>query len=665
MQLALISELGLFALILALMASMAQGLAPLWGAARGKTRLMRLGASAAIVQFALITFAFMCLVWAFAVSDFSLKVVAANSYTLKPMFYKISAAWGQHEGSMLLWVVVLSGFGAAIAVFGNNLPATLKARALGVQGLIGVAFLAFILFTSNPFARLLPVPLEGMGFNPLLQDPGLVIHPPMLYLGYVGFSVAYSFSVAALIEGKVDAAWARWVRPWVLAAWCFLTIGIMLGSFWAYYELGWGGWWFWDPVENASFMPWLVGTALLHCALVVERRHALVNWTLLLSILAFTLSLIGTFLVRSGILTSVHAFAVDPARGVFILAMVIAASGGALTLYALRARRLQQPPSFAPVSREGAILANNFLLLIACAVVFLGTFYPLVIDALSGDKISVGPPYFNITFGPIMLGVTALMAFGPMMRWRSDAVKPAGNAMRIPAIVGLVAGLGAGVFGQSIAGGLGIGFGVFLIAGMSRWMQVRLRIGQVRPSQSLFLARAFPRSTWGFVVAHLGFAVAVLGITAMSVWEKDSMGSLRLGDTTTLGSRTFTLTQVQNVKGANYDAQRLTFTVAENGIPEEAMVSERRYYPERDTVTTEAGIRMGFLSNLHLTAGEDDGTGAFAVRVTHHPLAMWIWSGALLMAMGGFISLSDRRFRVGAPHKVRAPAIPAAAGVGA
>jgi len=661
----LISELGLFALILALIVSIAQGVAPLWGAARGQTRLMRLGASAAVVQFALIAIAFMCLVWAFATSDFSLKVVAANSHTLKPLFYKISAAWGQHEGSMLLWVLVLSGFGAAIAVFGNNLPATLKARALGVQGLIGVALLAFILFTSNPFARLFPVPAEGLGFNPLLQDPGLVVHPPMLYLGYVGLSVAYSFSVAALIEGKVDAAWARWVRPWVLAAWCFLTLGIMLGSFWAYYELGWGGWWFWDPVENASFMPWLVATALLHCTLVVERRHALVNWTLLLSILAFTLSLIGTFLVRSGILTSVHAFAVDPARGVFILAMVLAASVGALTLYALRARRLQQPPTFAPVSREGAILANNFLLLIACAVVFLGTFYPLAIDALSGDKISVGPPYFNITFGPIMLGVTALMAFGPMLRWRSDAARPVGGTMRAPLLIGLAGGLAAGVVGHSIAGGLGVGFGILLVVAMARWIQVRLRIGQVQPAQSLFLARAFPRSTWGFLIAHFGFAVAVLGITTMSVWETESLASMQQGDSTSFGSRTFTLAQVQTVKVDNYDAQRLTFIVTRDGVPEDPMITERRYYPERDMITTEAGIRIGFLSNLHLTTGEDDGSGAFAIRITHHPLAMWIWSGAVLMALGGFVSLSDRRFRIGAPHKVRVPVAAASAGAGA
>jgi len=659
----LLSEIGLFALILALMTSLVQAITPFWGAAKGHVRLMKIGSSAAYVQLGLVAFAFACLIWAFTQSDFSLRVVASNSHTAKPMFYKIAAAWGQHEGSMLLWALVLAAYGAAVALFGNNLPATLKARALAVQGLIGAAFLAFIIFTSNPFARLDPVPLEGMGFNPLLQDPGLVAHPPMLYLGYVGFSIAYSFSVAALIEGKVDAAWARWVRPWVLAAWCFLTIGIALGSAWAYYELGWGGWWFWDPVENASFMPWLIGTALLHCTMVVERRHALVNWTLLLSILTFTLSLIGTFLVRSGILTSVHAFAVDPARGIFILLMVLAASGGALTLYALRAKQLQQPPSFAPASREGAILANNFLLLIATAVVFLGTFYPLAIDALTGDKISVGPPYFNITFGPIMLCVVALMAFGPMMRWRSDSVRPTTTSLRIPLFIGLGAGLLCGILGHSLPGGLGIGFGVFLLASMARWMQVRLRIGQVTGSQSLFLARAFPRSTWGFIIAHAGFAVAVIGVTAMSAWESEATHSMRAGDTAAFGERTVKLETVQLVKGPNYDAQRLTFSLSRNGAPDGEMVAERRYYPERDTMTTEAGIRVGVLANLHVTTGEDDGSGAFLVRVTHHPFAMWIWTGALIMAAGGFVSLSDRRFRVGAPHKVRADtaAIPAGA----
>lgn len=652
----MISEIGLFALIVALMVALVQGIAPMWGAAKGSPAMMQVGATAAIGQLVLILVAFGCLIFAFATSDFSLRVVAANSHTQKPLFYKISATWGQHEGSMLLWVLVLAGFGAAVGFFGRDLPATLKARVLGVQGLIGVAFLAFIIFTSNPFARLDPAPTEGMGFNPLLQDPGLAAHPPMLYLGYVGFSIAYSFSVAALIEGRVDAAWARWVRPWVLAAWCFLTVGITMGSLWAYYELGWGGWWYWDPVENASFMPWLIGTALLHSALVVERRHALVNWTLLLSILTFTLSLIGTFLVRSGVLTSVHAFAVDPARGVFILAMVLGASGGAFAIYALRARKLQQPPNFAPVSREGAILANNLLLLIATGIVFLGTFYPLIIDALTSDKISVGPPYFDITFSPIMLCVIIVMAFGPLLRWRSDAASPTAKVLRAPLAVGLIFGVASGVAGSSLTGGLGFGFGAFLLASLIKWGLIRTRVGQVKLSQSLFLARAFPRATWGFLGAHLGFAIAVFGITAMSTWAREGLAPLRPGETATLEDRSYTLRDVEIVQGPNYEAQRLNFDIRRNGTPDGTISTERRYYPERDTMTTEAGIRPGFIDNLYIAAGEENDQGAFAVRLNHHPLALWIWAGGLMMAGGGLISLSDRRFRVGAPHRVRASA---------
>ena len=653
----MINEIGLVALVLAMMSALVQAVVPLWGASRNRPALMRVGSSAAIAQLTLISLAFACLMLAFATSDFSVRIVAENSHTLKPLFYKLTATWGQHEGSMLLWVLVLALFGAAVAAFGKKLPATLRARVLGIQGLLGTAFLAFIIFTSNPFARLNPAPSEGMGFNPLLQDPGLAAHPPTLYLGYVGLSIAYSFSVAALIEGRVDAAWARWVRPWVLTAWCFLTLGITMGSLWAYYELGWGGWWFWDPVENASFMPWLIATALLHSALVVERRHSLVNWTLLLSILTFTLSLIGTFLVRSGVLTSVHAFAVDPARGIFILAMILGASGGALTVYALRARTLQQPPKFAPVSREGAILANNLLLLVATAVVFLGTFYPLIIDALTSDKISVGPSYFDTAFAPIMLGVIIVMAFGPMLRWRSDAARPALRSL-LPLLVSASAfGLVTGLVGQSLWGGVGMGFGAFLLGSLIRWCVVRTKLGQVNLSQSLFLARTFPRSTWGFMAAHLGFAVAVFGITAMSAWETESVAAIKLGETATLGDRTYTLLSVKIENGPNYEAQRLTFAVSRSGSPEGSIETERRYYPERDTTTTEAGIRPGLLENLYVAAGEESANGAFVVRLNHHPLAMWIWAGGLLMASGGFVSLSDRRFRVGAPHRVGATSI--------
>ncbi len=657
----MLNEIGLFSLIAALLVTLAQSSVPLLGAARGKPRLMAFAASAAVAQLALVALAFGCLVYAFATSDFSVRVVAANSHTLKPMFYKISAAWGQHEGSMLLWVLVLALFGAAVAVFGVNLPATLKARTLAVQGMIGAAFLAFLIFTSNPFARLVPAPSEGMGFNPLLQDPGLAVHPPMLYLGYVGFSIAYSFSVAALIEGRVDAAWARWVRPWVLAAWCFLTIGITLGSLWAYYELGWGGWWFWDPVENASFMPWLIGTALLHCALVVERRHALVNWTLLLSILTFTLSLIGTFLVRSGVLTSVHAFAVDPARGVFILVMILAASGGALTLYAVRVRSIQPGPPFAPVSREGAILGNNLLLLVATGMVFLGTFYPLVIDTMGGDKISVGPPYFEMTFAPVMLLVAALMAYGPLLRWRSDEARPAARKLGFPALGGGVAGLAAAILGRDIWGGLGFAFAAFVVLGLLSWFLARTRLGAVPLRQSLSMARAFPGATWGFLGAHLGFAVAMFGVTAMSAWDGESVSPIKRGGMATIGSYGFVLDAVETIAGPNYEAQRLTFRVLQDGRPDGSISTERRFYPEREMITTEAGIRPGMFANLYVAAGEEDESGRFTVRLNYHPLAMWIWAGGFMIAAGGLVSLSDRRFRIGAPHRARAAAAPVAA----
>lgn len=652
----MVGETGLFCLILALITSVVQSSLPMWGAYVRNVRLMSIGAAAAVTQFVLLTLAFSCLILAFVQSDFSLQVVAANSYTLKPLFYKVSSAWGQHEGSMLLWVLILALFGAAVAVFGRNLPATFKARTLAVQGMIGVAFLAFIIFTSNPFARLAVAPLEGSGFNPLLQDPGLAFHPPMLYLGYVGFSIAYSFSVAALIEGRVDAAWARWVRPWVLASWCFLTIGITAGSLWAYYELGWGGWWFWDPVENASFMPWLIGTALLHSALVVERRHALVNWTLLLSILTFTLSLIGTFLVRSGVLTSVHAFAVDPSRGIFILFMIIAASGGALALYALRARSVQNGPPFSGVSREGAILANNLLLLCATAVVFLGTFYPLLVDALTHDKISVGPPYFNIAFGPIMLAVAGLMAIGPFVRWRSDIAKVAASPLKFPIGVAALFGALVAFFGRSVPAGLGFGFGAFLVLGLGIWFAKRTRIGSVPINQSIAMAGALPRATWGFLGAHFGFAIVMFGITAMSAWETENVAFLHVNESVALGQYEFKLADIGTSSGPNYEAERLTFAVSHSGKAEGVIETERRYYPERDSYTTEAGIRPGFLFNLYVAYSDTGREGGYTVRVNHHPLAMWIWLGGFVIAGGGLVSLTDRRFRVAGLHKVRVPA---------
>ena len=499
------SEIGHFALIVSFALATLQSIIPLLGAHRRDSASMAFAAHAALGQFAFIAIAFGCLTYAFVTSDFSNAIAAANSHTAKPLLYKISGVWGNHEGSMVLWVLILASFGAAVATFGGNIPETLRARVLAVQGMIGAGFLSFILFTSNPFARLDPAPLEGNGLNPILQDPGLAIHPPFLYLGYVGFSMAFSFSVAALIEGKVDACWARWVRPWVLAAWCFLTIGITLGSAWAYYTLGWGGWWFWDPVENASFMPWLAGTALLHSALVVERRNALMSWTILLGILAFSLSLIGTFLVRSGVLTSVHAFAHDPARGVFILALLAIATGGALTLYAIRMPALKEGSPFSPVSREGGLIVNNMFLTTAAATVFLGTFYPLVIDLIGNDKISVGPPYYNRTFVPMMVPLLLAMAFGPFLKWKRDDLRSAIGRLAKPGIVaGLAIALVAGLsLGRDLIPALAMGLAAWIVAGSGAILAFRMRLGQVSFRKSLELAGTTPRSVFGLSLIHI------------------------------------------------------------------------------------------------------------------------------------------------------------------
>jgi c-type cytochrome biogenesis protein CcmF len=517
----MVAEFGHIALILALALALVQGILPLIGAARGIPAWMALAPTAAMGQAVLVAFAFGCLTYAYVTSDFSVLNVAENSHTLKPMLYKVSGVWGNHEGSLLLWILILVIFGAAVAVFGRNLPATLKARVLSIQGLIGVGFLAFILFTSNPFARILPPPLEGRGLNPLLQDPGLAFHPPFLYLGYVGFSVAFSFAVAALIEGRVDPAWARWVRPWTLAAWCFLTVGIALGSWWAYYELGWGGWWFWDPVENASFMPWLAGTALLHSAVVVEKRETLKSWTILLAILTFSLSLLGTFLVRSGVINSVHAFATDPTRGVFILIFLGVVVGGSLTLYALRAPVLQAVGVFAPVSREGALVLNNLLLAVATAAVLLGTLYPMAVDALLGAKVSVGPQYFNTVFIPLMTPLLAAMAIGPLLAWKRGDV---GAALRRlwPAALATVIALALGLWllhGRDALALLGLALGAWLGIGTLCEWALRIKLFAAPLSETLNRARHLPRAAWGMTVAHLGMALMVLGITVSSVWQ--------------------------------------------------------------------------------------------------------------------------------------------------
>jgi cytochrome c-type biogenesis protein CcmF len=616
----------------------------------------------ALGQLFALSVSYLLLTQSFLVTDLSLAVVANNSHADKPLLYKISGVWGNHEGSMLLWVLILAVYGGAVALFGGNLPATLKARVLGVHGLIGLAFLAFILFTSNPFDRLWPAPPEGSGLNPILQDPGLAIHPPMLYLGYVGFSMAFSFSVAALLEGRVDAAWARWVRPWVLAAWVSLTAGITLGSFWAYYTLGWGGWWFWDPVENASFMPWLSGTALLHSAIVVERRNALQSWTILLGILTFSLSLIGTFLVRSGVLTSVHSFASDPERGVFILGILVLATGGALTLFALRASTLRQGAPFAMVSREGGLVLNNVFLAAAAGVVFTGTFYPLVIDFMGGDKLSVGAPYYNRTFIPIMVPLLLAMVLGPSLRWKRDDLSRGAKALIRPALIALAVivlalMLGAGTVTDLVAA-LCFGLAAWLIVGTLWQAAARVRLGLEPWAVSLSLAKGVPPSYWGLILAHTGMGILVAGITGMSAYQSENIKLMRVGEQAELAGYTFTLKAVTQGQGPNYAYERASFDVSLGGDIPIVMEPERRFYPVRQQSTTQAAIATNMISNLYLNVGEEGdanggGKGTWVVRMYYHPLVPWIWSGAFLMSLGGLVSLADRRLRIGMP--ARAP----------
>ena len=650
------AEIGHFSLILALLTAVLQAAAPAVAMRRRDAALAGFVQQAALGQFAFVAIAFVCLTYAFVTSDFSVAVVAANSHTTKPLLYKVAGVWGNHEGSMLLWVLILSLFGAAVATSGSNLPDRLRTNALGVQGFVGLCFLAFIILTSNPFARLDPAPLDGNGLNPILQDPGLAIHPPFLYLGYVGFSMAFSFSVAALIEGKVDASWARWVRPWVLAAWCFLTIGITLGSAWAYYTLGWGGWWFWDPVENASFMPWLAGTALLHSALVVERRQALVSWTILLGILTFTLSLIGTFLVRSGVLTSVHAFAQDPARGVFILGMLVVLTGGALGLYALRMPALKYGAPFAPVSRESGLTLNNMLLSVAVATVFLGTFYPLIVDLIGNDKISVGPSYYHITFVPIMVLLLLVMAVGPVLKWKRDDFRAVLARLKGPAVASALGAIAVLLitFGRNAVAAAFMGLAVWLVAGSLAVLAHRLRLGSIALAASLRLARTTPRAFYGMVIAHAGMGLTVGGITGMSAWATEKIQMMRPGDVLQLSGFDLRFASIGDVAGPNYQAERGVFAVSRAGRPVAQLVSERRFYPVREQQTTAAGIRTNLISNLYVAIGEPNDSGGWAVRFYYHPLAPWIWLGTLTMAFGGLVSLSDRRLRVGAPqHSMR------------
>ncbi|MCW5748832.1 MAG: heme lyase CcmF/NrfE family subunit [Alphaproteobacteria bacterium] len=648
-------ELGHYALILALCVAAAQGSLPLWGARRGDPGLMEVGRSAALAQFVLVGVAFVALVHAYVTSDFSVANVVRNSHTTKPLLYKITGTWGNHEGSMLLWALILSLFGAGVAAFGGNLPATLRARVLGIQGLIGLGFLAFILFTSNPFERLDPAPADGNDLNPLLQDPGLAFHPPLLYLGYVGFSVTFSFAIAALIEGRVDAAWARWVRPWTLASWCFLTLGIALGSWWAYYELGWGGFWFWDPVENASFMPWLLGTALLHSAIVTEKRDALKSWTLLLAVLAFSLSLLGTFLVRSGVLTSVHAFAQDPARGLFILAFLIIVTGGGLTLYAWRAPRLAAGGLFAPVSREGGLVFNNLLLATLTLTVFLGTLYPLALDAVGGGKVSVGPPFYAATFIPLALPLLAAVPIGPFLAWKRGDLPAALKQLRAVGAVAVLAGIITLFIAHrsTVLAACGVAVATWLILGALRELARRIQLFGVPLADSLRRLKGLPRAAIGMTIAHAALGLSVLGITGVSVWQTETIVVMKPGVPVMHAGYEVTLEGTTDVSGPNYVAERGRLVYRRGGDIVTVLEPERRLYKVQRRATTEAAIRTTVLADLYATLGEADGKGGWTVRLYHNPLAPWIWLGAALAALGGVVSLSDRRLRIGAPRRAR------------
>ena len=649
----MIAEIGHFALALALILACAQVFFPLVGAARGNALWMNVAEPAALGQFAFIAGAFVCLAYLYAVSDFSVLTVADNSNSALPLIYKIAGTWGNHEGSMVLWVSILALFGVAVALFGGNLPPALRARVLSVQGMIAAGFLLFILLTSNPFLRLFPVPEDGRDLNPLLQDPGLAFHPPFLYLGYVGFSMAFSFAIAALIEGRVDAAWARWVRPWTLAAWCFLTLGIAMGSWWSYYTLGWGGWWAWDPVENASFMPWLAGTALLHSAIVTEKRDALKSWTILLAILAFSLSLIGTFLVRSGVLTSVHSFASDPARGLFILLLLAVAIGGSLILYALRAPRLAPGGLFGAISREGALVLNNFLLSVGAATVFIGTLYPLLLDSIGGDKVSVGPPYFNATFVPLMIPMFLVMGIGPLLAWKRADLAGAVARLKAAAAISLIVAFAAFVFSThgSVLAYAGIALATWLFAATLTEFADRIRLFQMPLGESMRRAASLPRAAYGMTVAHAGLAIVIAGITVSSAWRIESIQVLRPGNSVDVGGYTFTLDRMSDIQGPNYTATQGHFTVTHEGKPVGTMLPEKRLYPVQGMPITAAAIRTNGFFDLYATIGDKTDDGGLITRIYFNPLVPWIFGGAVIMFLGGLVSLTDRRYRVGAPSR--------------
>jgi len=643
------AELGHFATLLAFFVALLQAVVPLVGAQRNQASWMAAGAPMAITQFLLIGFAFTMLTVAFVTSDFSVALVANNSHSLKPMIYKISGVWGNHEGSMLLWIFILTIYGALVAFYGDNLPDRLKARVLSVQSMIALAFLAFLIFTSNPFERIANPPIDGNDLNPLLQDPGLAFHPPFLYLGYVGLSMSFSFAIAALIEGRVDAAWARWVRPWTLLAWVNLTIGIALGSWWAYYELGWGGWWFWDPVENASFMPWLISAALLHSAIVVEKRDTLKSWTILLAILAFSFSLIGTFIVRSGVITSVHAFANDPERGVFILAILVVAIGGALTLYAARAGQMKATSAFNMISRESGLVINNLLLVVATAVVFCGTIWPLVAEITTGRKLSIGAPFFDLAFTPFMIVLAMILPIGAIIPWKRAQIKK--SMQPLWGVLALSVALGALVWtmqtGGRMLGPIGITLAAWLVLGAVAELGSRAKVGKASLSENLRRLRNLPRSDWGKSVAHAGLGLTIFGIAAITAWEVEDIRVAQTGDRFEVGGYEFVFHGVTSGEGANYSVERGTLTAFQNGVEVATLQPEKRFYPVQQMPTTEAAIDQSLTRDLYVALG-DSQDGGWAVRTYIKPFANWIWIGSIVMALGGLLSLTDRRYRVAA-----------------
>ena len=641
----MIPELGHFALILALVLSLVQAVVPLVGARRNSMALMAVGRPAAQGQFFFILFSYVCLTWAFITSDFSVQLAASNSHAETPVMYKITGVWGNHEGSLLLWAMSLSLWTVAVTVFSRHLPDAFLARVLGVLGMVSAGFISFTLVTSNPFERLLPGVAEGRDLNPLLQDPGMIIHPPLLYMGYVGFSVAFAFAIAALMSGRLDAAWARWSRPWTTVAWVFLTAGIAVGSGWAYYELGWGGWWFWDPVENASFMPWLLGTALIHSLAVTEKRGAFRSWTVLLAIGAFSLSLLGTFLVRSGVITSVHAFATDPKRGLYILALLVIVIGCSLFLYAMRAPRLAGGGSFGFVSRETALLGNNVLLTVASASVLLGTLYPLFLDALNLGKISVGPPYFEAVFVPLMTPVVVLMMFGPFLRWKDDdfvaAVRKVAPAFIASVLIGF--GVAWAVDHVTWRTVLGLALSAWVVLASIQLLVVRLkeRAGASAGSR----LRSITASWWGMWLAHFGVGIFIIGVTLVGSLDQNIDVKMKEGQRAELAGYTFLFRGALDADGPNYDAARGIIELSRNGRALGILMPEKRVYRAQGMPMTEASLDIGVFRDVYVSLGEQLPDGAWIVSLYYKPFISWIWMGCLLMGLGGVFAASDRRYR--------------------